>query len=648
VLDSDDDGDGVLDFYDDLPLNANEQVDTDGDLIGDNADLDDDGDGMSDLFELKYNFDPLEEADGTYDTDQDGITNAEEAQANTNPLLDDYAPIITPPQAVHINAKHTFTKLELTELISLTQVAVSDGKDGENCCNLTALGFETGAKNITSGLFPVIWRAIDNAGNIATIEQTLNVHPLVNFSAEQTVAEGGTARVDVVLSGLSPSYPLELPFVITGTVDGAVYQVASNKIIVTEGTQGSIDVTFNIDFELEGQEQFVLSFEQAVNGGVNNKHIINVVENNVAPEISISLQQSNINSNQVAKDAGEASISLIISDSNVDDTHVIDWQLPEYLSAQISANQLQVFIDPLNVALPEENKGLIEVSVTVTDSGNTNNSGSESLSQTKHFAFPLVESLARLSSTTDTDRDGISDIDEGYSDDDHDGLPKFLDVSTIPYLQPLHVNSSVVRLVETEPGLHLQLGKYALLQSSDGLELSQQEITATGLIGADTLAHQGGYFDFEIHGITPFGRSVFVVVPLSQAIAEHAVYRKFTEENNWQEFVVNNNNAIATSAAVNGVCPPPQSDLYQNGLAVGNVCLRLLIEDGGINDSDGIANGVVEDPGGIAVESNETIAKETPPEKSSSGNFSYLLLIGLLLILLYRNRFVFIPIKHKP
>lgn len=95
---------------------------------------------------------------------------------------------------------------------------------------------------------------------------------------------------------------------------------------------------------------------------------------------------------------------------------------------------------------------------------------------------------------------------------------------------------------------------------------------------------------------------------------------------------VNNNNAIASSVAVNGVCPAPQSELYQSGLIVGNVCLRLLIEDGGVNDSDGIANGVIDDPGGIAVVSNTTIAKETPPEKSSSGSFSYVFLIGFALI----------------
>ncbi|MCW8833366.1 MAG: thrombospondin type 3 repeat-/CalX-beta domain-containing protein, partial [Colwellia sp.] len=470
--------------------------------------------------------------------------------------------------------------------------------------------------------------------------------PLVNFSPEQTVAEGGVARVNVTLSGISPVYPLELPFIITGSVDGADYQLSDNKVVITQGTQGFIDIPLNTDFEVEGPEQVILTFEQGVNGGIHNEHIINVVETNVAANVSLSLQQNGLVSNQVAKDLGEAVINLEITDSNSQDTHVIDWQLPDYLSAQVSANQLQVFITPANVILPEENKGLVEVSVTVTDSGNTTNSGSEPIAQTKYFTFSMVDTLARLS-TTDTDRDGITDINEGYSDDDKDGLPQFLDTSTIPYLQPLHVNSSIVRLAETEPGLHLQLGKYARLQFSDGVQLSQQEIEATGLIVADTLVHQGGYFDFEIHQVTPFGRSVSIVIPLSQAIVEHAVYRKYTKANAWQDFVIDANNAIASSVAVNGVCPPPQSELYQEGLIIGNVCLRLFIEDGGANDSDGIANGVIDDPGGIAVVSNETIAQETVPEKSSSGSFSYYFLLGGLLLLIRRLRMKKVAIYQR-
>ena len=635
VFDSDDDGDGFPDFQDQLPLDKDDHLDTDGDLIGNKADLDDDGDGMGDEFENSFNFDPLDPADALLDTDHDGIINVNEAIAETNPLRDDYAPVISPPQAVHIKANHTYTKLELSTLIELTQVSVSDGLDGDNCCNLTALGFETGAKNISSGLYPITWRAVDNAGNIATKAQVLNVHPLVNFDAEQSIAEGGTARVHVSLSGDSPVYPLELVFSVSGTVDSSDYELESNSITIDEDTEGFIDIILNTDFELEGQEQLILTFVQGVNGGVHNEHIINVVETNVAPSITLSLEQANIATNQIAKDDGEATINLAISDSNIDDKHVIEWELPDYLSADISANQLQVYIDPLNVVLPDENKGLIKISVTVTDSGSTTNSGSEPLAQTKYFAFSLVDSLPRLS-TTDTDGDGVSDIVEGFGDDDNDGLPNYLDTSTISYLQPLHTNSSVFSVAETEPGLSLQLGKYAKLQFSDGLQLSEQEIEDTDLIAADSLGHDGSYYDFVIDDISPFGRSVYIVLPLSKAIEKYAVYRKYSDENGWQDFVEDANNTVSSSADVNGVCPALESNMYEDGLTVGYMCLQLYIEDGGANDSDGIANGVIDDPGGIAVVSNTTIAKETAPETSSSGSFSYIILMGFALIIFLR------------
>ena len=49
MCDTDDDGDGVLDKNDNCPLTANaDQLDTDGDGIGDICDTDDDGDGVED------------------------------------------------------------------------------------------------------------------------------------------------------------------------------------------------------------------------------------------------------------------------------------------------------------------------------------------------------------------------------------------------------------------------------------------------------------------------------------------------------------------------------------------------------------------------------------------------------------------------
>jgi len=67
-VDTDDDGDGVADIFDDFPLDPNESRDTDGDRIGDNSDSDIDGDGVPNEFDV-FPYTSTE----YYDTDGDGI-----------------------------------------------------------------------------------------------------------------------------------------------------------------------------------------------------------------------------------------------------------------------------------------------------------------------------------------------------------------------------------------------------------------------------------------------------------------------------------------------------------------------------------------------------------------------------------------------
>ena len=62
------DGDGHVDPVDDLPADAGEWLDTDGDGIGNNADADDDGDGVNDPLDVF----PLDAAESA-DTDSDGV-----------------------------------------------------------------------------------------------------------------------------------------------------------------------------------------------------------------------------------------------------------------------------------------------------------------------------------------------------------------------------------------------------------------------------------------------------------------------------------------------------------------------------------------------------------------------------------------------
>lgn len=90
VCDSDDDNDGVSDNEDAFPLDSTESVDTDGDGVGNNADLDDDGDGVIDSIDA-FPLDPAE----TLDTDLDGIGNNADNDDDNDGVLDalDFYPL---------------------------------------------------------------------------------------------------------------------------------------------------------------------------------------------------------------------------------------------------------------------------------------------------------------------------------------------------------------------------------------------------------------------------------------------------------------------------------------------------------------------------------------------------------------------------
>lgn len=84
IVDSDEDG--TPDSEDAFPNDPSEQVDTDNDGIGNNADTDDDDDGMPDEWENTYGLNPLVD-DAQADNDNDGIRNIDEYNAGTNPTL---------------------------------------------------------------------------------------------------------------------------------------------------------------------------------------------------------------------------------------------------------------------------------------------------------------------------------------------------------------------------------------------------------------------------------------------------------------------------------------------------------------------------------------------------------------------------------
>ena len=115
----------------------------------------------------------------------------------------------------------------------------------------------------------------------------------------------------------------------------------------------------------------------------------------------------------------------------------------------------------------------------------------------------------------------------------------------------------------------------------------------------------GGCFDFEVSNLTSGGDAQIVLglsTPIPTAASGNSiVYRKLSSTG-WTTFDTSGSNAIASVPAASANCPPATDPSYDlnPGLAAGNQCIRLTITDGGPNDSDGVADGTVTDPGGVA------------------------------------------------
>lgn len=87
--DPDNDNDGILDTEDAFPNDASETIDTDGDGIGNNLDPDDDNDGYSDLIEIREGTNPLDPGSYPPDDDGDGDPNSTDPDDNNDGYPDD-------------------------------------------------------------------------------------------------------------------------------------------------------------------------------------------------------------------------------------------------------------------------------------------------------------------------------------------------------------------------------------------------------------------------------------------------------------------------------------------------------------------------------------------------------------------------------
>ena len=532
--------------------------------------LDTDNDGLPDFYETENGLDPNDADDALGDLDGDGFTNLEEYEAGTDPTRDELPPELTIPADISMGAIGRMTDVNLGE------ATATDQKDGA----LTPTASQTGP--FESGSYQITWTVSDAAGNVSTGVQQLVIMPLANLTPSSVTVEGSSVEVSVQLSGSAAAYPVTVPLTISGSATAEDFSIAES-IVISEGTMGMVTMTVTADNEAETTEDVVITLGDITNAvaGSASERTVTITEDNVAPELVLTVTQGSNTGRIVAADGGTVTVTATYSDLNSADTHTLAW-------AAAVSDLPSVVIDGAVATFDPSTLGdtMISTDASVTDSGAVSLTTDASASIKVLVAAPVL-------GDADSDGDGVSDADEGYGDSDNDGIPDYQDDITESYLAPIGDSGQVV---ETSFGTTIALGDAALSAGDNEIGVDEEDV---GTADAD-YSYLGGLSDFEVSG-GQAGASYNVVIPLSVAVPANASVRKFIDANvGWQDFVLDANNAVSSATSASGSCPQPGNGDYIDGLTVGANCLQLLIEDGGANDADGIADGTVTDPSGIA------------------------------------------------
>ncbi len=631
ILDSD--TDSIADYNDNCVDLANtDQLNTDGDSLGNVCDDDDDNDTIPDVVEIANNLDPLNAADAALDSDGDGEINSVEQQQcflNDNSpnnlcdqiLRDTVAPVITTNGNQQRISSGYLTPVELV-------ASAFDIKDGDLVATADTLGPFRPGKHI------VIWQAQDAQGNTAQAEQQISILPLVRFSGYQQAIPNQSVIIPVSLSGAAIDYPVVIDFDVSGTATEQDHNLSPGQMIINEGEQGEIVFNTLANESLASNKSIIIHLQQSndsVHLGEDLSYRVDLMITNVAPTVELKLTQNSLFTQVIYQDQGSFTLAADIKDVNGDDL-ASTWTA----SSTASSELLNLSEDVFNYTFDASafSVGFYNIQLSVTDGD---------LHDVKSLAF-RIEAQSPILTSEDSDGDGITDDLEGLADSDGDGIQDYLDpINDVQYMHKNLLSNDIFetanQLLVTETGLILKAGQIAIEYGKTGVGIAASDINKidSGSGSNDNSEEEkniiGEIFDFEIHGISAQQAQVKIVIPLATAIPINAEYWKY-DGNSWYAFDTSAEDYLATAFKQEGICPDTESDRYRIGLIPFTQCLLLSIADGGINDSDGSINGVVTDPGAIVMDSFFELNPQQNLTKPSSNQGAGAASLGFIILLL--------------
>ncbi|MCF6440485.1 Ig-like domain-containing protein [Pseudoalteromonas luteoviolacea] len=484
-------------------------------------------------------------------------------------------PTINVPADINVNATALFTKVEL-------------GNATATDSNGNVIGVSLVNNNV---LFPpgrhlATWRAQDSNGLSTFATQNVFVNPLVSLAKDTQLSEGQSFALGVFLNGEATQYPIQIPYTVSGTANSSDHTLSSGTLTIASGIEGEITFSIFEDGLSEGNETIIITLDESLNRGAKFTTQVTIVEENVAPSIVLSAKQNNELRTTVTANEQLVTVSAQVSDPNIGDSVQLQWSALDNELQNLSTVENEFTFSAQSLST-----GIYGVSITATDDGEP------SLASTAQIYLEVVPELVVLTDQ-DTDGDLIPDNEEGHSDSDNDGIPDFQDAITDCNVMQEQALESSQFLIEGEPGVCIRKGVTIAQNSTGGVQLLPEELQQD-----DTATNIGGLFDFIAVGLPQAGDSYSIVIPQRNPIPINAVYRKLIGTQ-WVDFIVDEQNKIYSSLGEPGYCAPPGSDVWREGLTEGDWCVKLQIVDGGPNDDDGIANGSIIDPGGVAIVNN--------------------------------------------
>lgn len=485
------------------------------------------------------------------------------------------APLITTPADLIVNATGLFTKVD---------IGVATAVDAAG--NRVAVSLVNGSPVFAPGRHELYWQATDAAGLSSTKTQLLQVKPLVSLSKPELVINRSSVAVEVILNGPAPDYPVEVSYTVSGSAANSEHTLVSGAVQIVSGVRETIHFDVFADLDTVPEKDIVITLNEGQNLGSNASTTITVTEANLAPTVLLQTQQQGESRLTVGRAAGLVTVAALASDPNPGDSISLRWQADAALE-NIATDVSQFVFDPANLAA-----GVYQIAVTATDDA------AEPLSRLAEIYILVLDVLPELG-TGDSNNNLIPDNIEGLGDSNGNGIPDYLDPGFDCNVIPEQLTNVTQFVAEGEPGICLRKGAVAAAGQSGGIQLTSADLQ---WLEPDMQATNiGGVFDFILRNLPVAGASYALALPQRQAVPENAVYRKFQPTQGWTDFVIDERNQIHSAAGEPGFCPPPGSAQWQSGLTAGHWCIQLTIEDGGPNDADGVANGSIVDPGGIAV-----------------------------------------------